>query len=188
MPKGKAAHQPVTPERRRKFLEVLAEIGSPVEAARQATPWGTGRQAGYHTFRRLRERDPTFAEDWADALAVALARIEREIVNRAMNPPRRPVYESGKVVGWVEDRNSSDRLLLRVAQRLDPTWAERRHHDVQGEVRHEHNHRHSFRLRAEHVMLLDEPDRELLVGLLDNMYDRMEENHGRRALPAPAGA
>ncbi len=58
MPKGKAAHQPVTPERRRQFLEALPLTGSIVEAARVVTPRGTGPQAGYSTFRRLRERGP----------------------------------------------------------------------------------------------------------------------------------
>ena len=52
MPKGKAAHQPVTPERRRKFLEVLAETGSPVEAARQAPGTSSQEKRGWGGKRR----------------------------------------------------------------------------------------------------------------------------------------
>ncbi len=124
-----------------------------------------------------------------DALAEAQAKLETVLLDRILNPPKRPVYVGGKIIGWVEDRNSSDKLLLRALQRIDRSWAERRHHDVQGQVLHEHEHRHAFMLRAEHVLLLDEPDRELLIGLLDKINDNIEEkDHGQRRLPAASAA
>lgn len=183
------AHRPITEERRHKFLATLAATGSPVAAARQATPWGSGRQAGYSSFARLRRTDPRFAEAWDDAIADALAMIETEIVDRAMHPPKRPVFEDGKVVGWTEDRNSSDRMLLRVAQKLDPAWGERQHHDVTGQVVHEHEHRMGTRLQAEHIDLLSKTEQDVFLSLLAKI-DRLgaeEDGHERRrpALPAP---
>jgi hypothetical protein len=183
----------LTPERRRAFLEALRATGSPVAAARAATPKGTGEQAGYSTFNRLRRADPTFAREWEDALADALATIESEIVRRAFDPPRRPVFDGGQVVGWVEDRNSSDRLLLRAAQKLNPDWAERRH--ITGELAHshahDHEHRFTFSLKPEHLGLLDEPDKAELVRILSLIHERLpkETPNGRPELPRqlPAG-
>ena len=195
MPKGRSAHQPMTPERRRQFLETLRTTGSVVEAARVATPRGTGRQAGYSTFRRLREVDPSWAEEVADALAEAQAQLETVLLDRILHPPKRPVYVGGKIIGWVEDRNSSDKLLLRSLQRLDPSWADRRHHDVTGQVLHEHAHRHEFALRAEHIDLLAPAEQGVFLALVAKIYEHMEDNdHGQRrpplrpALPAASAA
>ncbi len=148
----------------------------------------SARRPGYASFRDLIRKDPEFAQQVADARQHALGLVERTIAERALTPERRPIFVKGEVVDWVEDRRSSDKLLLAVARRLDPgAWSEKSELKVDGRVRHEHAH--MFVLEARHVMLLDDGDRETLVALLGKMSDRLEEtDDGRRALPASAHA
>lgn len=98
---------PLSDSRRKIFLKALAETGSPIAAASAATPWSTHIQGGVTTFRDLARRDPEFAAAWEWAKQAALGSVEKEIYRRAMEPPRRPVWERGTVMGWVEDRLSS---------------------------------------------------------------------------------
>jgi hypothetical protein len=75
---------------------------------------------------------------------------------------------------------SSDRLLLRLASRLDPeSWAERRRedHHVTGSIDHH------LQLAPSDLMLLDEPDRMKLIELLETIEQRRAGNDPRRIEP-----
>ncbi|MBC6952975.1 MAG: hypothetical protein DYG93_13130 [Leptolyngbya sp. PLA2] len=172
------AKPPIDAERRATYLRVLSETGSHVEAARCATPHGTSAtKPGYTAFMRLRRTDPEFAQACEDARAVALAAIESEIKRRAFNPPQRPVFDDGRVVGWVEDRRSSDNLLLRLAERIEPEWAQRRSHEVSGRIDHTHAaaaHPFAFVLTPENIALLPADRRDALVDILSELADAVE--------------
>lgn len=172
------AKPPIDAERRATYLRVLSETGSHVEAARCATPHGTSAtKPGYTAFMRLRRTDPEFAQACEDARAVALAAIESEIKRRAFNPPQRPVFDDGRVVGWVEDRRSSDNLLLRLAERIEPEWAQRRSHEVSGRIDHTHTaaaHPFAFVLTPENIALLPADRRDALVDILSELADAVE--------------
>jgi hypothetical protein len=177
----------LTDARKKTFLKVLAETGSPTAAASAATPWSKHRQGGLASFRDEARRDVEFAAAWERAQQKALAAVEQEIVRRAMQPPRRAVWHKGELVGWTEDRNSSDKLLLRLAARLDPQWRERTTVDQNVQVQAT-----VFAITPQDVLLLAEDERDLLVNLLDkiaNIRGEQEEDNEDEAprLPAPSG-
>lgn len=159
-------------ERERRFLETLAATGS-VDAACQASATEAhGPRAGKTTWYDKRRKDVQFAQAWDEALSAALGRIEAEIHRRAMEPAKSPIIDrQGNVVGHREDRMSSDRLLLRLASRLDPdAWAERRKQDttVSGEITHTSQ---NLQLAPSDVLLLPEPRQRLLIELLEEVRD-----------------
>ncbi len=94
-PAPRARQHALTAERKKVFLETVEETGSNVAAAQAATPWTTGEHGGLSTFRDERRRDPKFAMAWERAMEAALARVEAEIMRRAMTPTRRPVFSRG---------------------------------------------------------------------------------------------
>ena len=170
---------PLTPERKSAFLDVLGRTGSVVRAAAAATPWATGVQGGAQTFRDERLRDPEFSAAWDAALEAVLGAVEEEIVRRAMEVPRRPVWERGEVKGWVEDRNSADKLLMRLAAKLEPAWRERTSVDqsvtVQGVI---------LSIAPMDVMLLPKADRQVFLGLLEKISAAKGEDDEVQRLPA----
>jgi hypothetical protein len=108
------------------FLEKLAESRSPSYSASCATPWAQGKDGGANTLYDERRRDPAFAAAWDRAEQHFLGRVESAITKRALEPPTRPHFDkNGTLIGTSEDRNSSDRLLLRLAARHDRAWSER---------------------------------------------------------------
>jgi len=169
---------PLTDRRKAAFLKALSVTGSPIAAASAATPWSEHRQCGVATFRDEVRRDPEFAAAWERARQEALAAVENEIVRRAMQPPSRPVWANGEIKGWTEDRNSSDKLLLRLAARLDPAWRERTTLDtnvtVQAEV---------LAISPQDVLLLERDEQETLLALIGKIADaRGKEADGLPAL------
>lgn len=171
---------PMTDQRKAVFLKTLAETGSVAAACRAASPHSEYGRAAKSTFNDLRRKDPEFAQAWDDAVSDALAEVESELMRRAMEPAKSPVTDrSGRVVGFREDRLSSDRLLLRIASRLDPeAWAERRRQDthVTGEIQHNAH----LMLKPADVLLLDEPDRAKLIELLETIEQRRNGDDPRR--------
>lgn len=189
------AFQPIDDRRRAVFLKVLSETGSMVAAAAAASPHldqnRTHARPGYESFRDLIRRDPEFSERVQEAKTSALGRVEEEISRRAFTPDERPIFgKDGALLGVQTDHRNANGMLLRLAERLDPTWAPRKHHEVQGKVAHEHvhDHRYVFELRSEHVLLLEEEDRSLLLDLLDKIHLRLTNDDERRQLPAPPPA
>lgn len=186
------AKPPIDAERRATYLRVLSETGSHTEAARCATPHGQSpTKPGYTAFMRLRRTDPEFAQACEDARATALAAIESEIKRRAFNPPSKPVFDDGRVVGWVEDRRSSDNLLLRLAERIEPEWAQKRAHEHSGKIEHQHTaatNPYAVVLTPDNIGLLPPERRALLAELLGEVADAVEARDAgqRAALPAPS--
>lgn len=177
----------LTQQRRQLFLQELARTGSPIAAAAHATPWSTHKQGGVSSFRDHARRDPEFAAAWERAVHHALAAVEGEIVRRAMSPPKRPVWERGEVKGWVEDRNSSDKLLLRLAARLDPAWRERTSVDANVTVEAS-----VLAIAPGDILYLAPSEQELLKDLLCKIADargEQEEHDDANVprLPAPGG-
>jgi len=160
----------LTEARKETFLKVLAETGSVAAASKAASPFSDNERGAKSTFFDERRRSPDFAAAWDTALNSALAKVEKEIMRRAMEPALSPITnKQGKIVGYREDRMSSDRLLLRIASRLHPdAWAERRRQDhvVSGSINH-----HAYALDAALVARLPRERQLLLIGLLDELAD-----------------
>lgn len=160
---------PITDERRTIFLDTLRSTGSFSAAARAASPHALDRHGAHSGFRGLMERDPEFAAQVEQARHDALGAVEAEIHRRAFEPPRRPVFSRGEVVGDWEDRGSSDRLLLRLAEKLDPEgWApqSRIKSEVDVNVRGV-----MLAIRPQDVLLLPTDEQQTFVQLLGRIAD-----------------
>lgn len=163
---------PLTERRKRVFLDTLAETGSTTAAAQAATPWATHRMGGLSTFKDEARRDPEFADAWERAEAAALARVESEIMRRAMTPTLRPVFSRGELQGHVEEFDN--RLLLAVARRLNPeAWSERQRIEQSGRI--EHVHAHAVAQLAPRDLLYLAPEaRKTFLGLLEQIATAKE--------------
>lgn len=136
--------QRMTEERRQVFLKVLAETGSRSAAAAAASPHldgGDGDRPGYESFRDLWKRDPEFALEVQRAELQALGRVESEIHKRAFTIDERPIFDrQGNKIGVQTDSRPANQMLLRLAERLAPgTWAQRKHHEIEGKIDHQHS-------------------------------------------------
>jgi hypothetical protein len=158
---------PIDENRKQVFLQELSRTGSVTAAARAASPHAIGHDGGLAGFMGLALRDPEFASAIESAKEAALGEVEKEIHRRAMNPPTRPVWHRGEVVGEYEDRTSSDKLLLRLAERLSPEgWA------PQSRVKTEVNVQGvMLAIRPEDVLLLDPAEQSIFVKLLGQITD-----------------
>ncbi len=107
----------------RKFLKVLAESGTVVEAAE-----AIDRSRTY--LYELRDRNPEFAREWDDARRVYLDDCEAQVLDWAMNgftiaSTETVVDEQGKQVGRQKrkvERRYDVRLLLRILERRHPDY------------------------------------------------------------------
>jgi hypothetical protein len=157
--------QRMTEERRRVFLKVLAETGSRSAAAAAASPHldgGSGDRPGYESFRDLWKRDPEFLLEVQSAETQALGRVESEIARRAFAPDERPIFDrQGNKIGVQVDSRPANQLLLRLAERLAPgTWAQRKHHEIEGKIAHDHQHSVAVATLEPADVLLLEPDEQ----------------------------
>jgi hypothetical protein len=103
-------HDGWTPERRRRFLERMAECGVIVEACEAA---GMSARSAYN----LRDRDPLFAAGWDAANVKARAPLSDEAYSRARNGVVERIYKDGVVVA--ERHRYDNRLTMAVLARLD---------------------------------------------------------------------
>lgn len=106
-------HDGITPERQRRFLEVLAATGSVQEAARQA---GASRQAFYAL--RNRAASKRFSEAWNRAIGRAINILGDTAFERAIEGVEEPVFWKGEQVGT--RRRYNDRLLMFLLRARDP--------------------------------------------------------------------
>lgn len=156
----------MTKARRDKFLEVLADTGSVVAAARAASPHS--KYGARRTFEDMRARDPEFREQWDNAINASLAKVESEIMRRAMTPTKRPIFSRGELVG--EEDVFDNKLLLALARKMSPEWRESRHLTVDGSVDHNHRHAH-LQLTLDDFHLLPPARADLLLELLGEIAD-----------------
>ncbi len=110
LPATNARHDAFTPERRARFIDVLAEHGN-VRAACAAV--GISPEAAY----RLRRRDFAFGESWQVALVQARAHVEQVLADRAIHGVEEEIWYRGELVGT--RRRYDGRLLLAHLARLD---------------------------------------------------------------------
>ncbi len=171
----------ITEQRRRIFIETLQATGSMCAAARAATPWSRGEKGGLESCRDLMRRDPTFALEVEEARDAALGRVEAEIVRRAVEGVQRPIFQKGELVG--HEPVYSDHLLLRLAQRLDPSsWTDRQKVEHSGRVEHAAV---MLQVTAGDILLLPEEKQEVLVTLLSEIG---ELKHGKEVPALPPGS
>jgi hypothetical protein len=69
-------------------------------------------------------------------------------------------------------------MLLRLAERLSPaTWAQRKHHEIDGKVSHEHQHTMTVALlEPTDVLLLEPEEQNELLRLVEKIADRKSGN------------
>jgi hypothetical protein len=94
--------RPLTRKDRAAFLEALGHGWSVRHAAVHA-----GRH--WRRFYTLRDRDETFAAEWADAVGAGTDVLEHEAFRRAVDGVTEPIYQGGELVGHVQ--RYSDKLL-----------------------------------------------------------------------------
>jgi hypothetical protein len=179
--------QRVTAERKQVFLRVLAETGSRSAAAAAASPHldgGSGDRPGYESFRDQWKRDPEFALEVQRAETLALGRVESEIAKRAFTLDERPIFDRlGNRIGTQTDSRPANQMLLRLAERLAPqTWQQRRHHEIDGKIAHDHKNSVAVAtLQPQDVLLLEiEEQNELLrlVGKIAELKSESEKTKG----------
>jgi hypothetical protein len=171
-------HFAVTQARKDKYLAALRQSGSHSAATRAASAHlpdkekGRKGRVGYQTFLDLRKSDPAFAVACEEAMADCLAAVENAITDRALNPPKRPVIgKDGQIVGYYEDRNSSDRLLVTLAKKLNrEDWGDKATIDhnvnVKGAI---------LSIQPSDVLLLDPKDQERFLAMCETIADRKGE-------------
>jgi hypothetical protein len=103
-------HDGWTPEKKRLFLERLAECGVIVEACEAA---GMSARAAY----KLRDRDPLFAAGLEAAAVKARGPLADDSYSRARNGVVERIYKDGVVVA--ERHRYDNRLTMAVLARLD---------------------------------------------------------------------
>ena len=119
MSEGKKPRKSKTPPGiwRKAFLSTLAQTGNVDLSARAA---GTLHQ----TAQGARKRDPKFAEQWKDALAVAACRLEAEALRRAVHGYEEPVFgtlpATREVIETPDPKNPS-RTIRKVVMRSQGT-------------------------------------------------------------------
>ena len=89
--------------KKKRFIEALARGGNVVQAA------ATVGVSHAHVYW-VRKRDPAFAEQWEEALDMAMDGVESEMRRRAVDGWEEPVFYRGEQVGAV--RRYSDSLLV----------------------------------------------------------------------------
>lgn len=95
-----------------KFLSALEETANVAESARLT---GIGRATAY----RERKENPDFAAKWDEALQLGMDSLIDEAVRRARDGTTKPVYQGGKLVGYVKEY--SDTLLIFLLKAHKPT-------------------------------------------------------------------
>jgi hypothetical protein len=167
--------QRVTAERKRVFIKVLAETGSRSAAAAAASPHldgGKGCRPGYESFKSQWQRDPEFALAIQEAEQRALGKVESAIAERAFTLDERPIFDrQGNKIGVHTDRRTANAMLLRLAERMAPgTWAQRKHHEIEGKIAHDHQHSVAVAtLQPQDVLLLEPEEQTTLLTLIEKI-------------------
>lgn len=118
----------VTPEKRAKFLSILAECGNVTRAAEES-------ECGRIMLYKIKSQDEEFSAAWEEAAEIGAARLEDEARRRAVEGWQEPVWYQGDQVGTV--RKYSDTLLICLLKAHHPEkYADRQKNDttVRGEL------------------------------------------------------
>jgi hypothetical protein len=121
-------HKEVSDERKRIYLEVLAETGSHPAAARAASPHladSSSPRPGYTSFADLRRTDPDFARDCDEAEKLALGRVEQAIIERAFTLAERPIFDpQGQQLGTQTDSRPANQNAATRRAHAARRWAQ----------------------------------------------------------------
>lgn len=114
VPRQTKRHDGWTPDRQRRFIAALADLGSVKSAAHAVnmTPEGA------YLLRRHPQAEE-FRAAWEAALALGVQRLEDVAMERALYGVEVPVYHFGAVVGT--RRVYNDRLLMFILRNRAPT-------------------------------------------------------------------
>jgi hypothetical protein len=93
----------LTPQKKARFLQALAETGYVLKACQLAS---IHRRLSY----QWKEEDPVFAQQWKEALEAYYDMMEAEADRRAVEGTLKPVFWRGEEVGAI--REYSDTLLM----------------------------------------------------------------------------
>jgi hypothetical protein len=185
-------HAPITPERAQVFLDALHKTGSYHAAAAIASPHLVRRgskHCGVGTFREYARRNPEFAIAVEAAMGDVRGRMEALVLERAMNPDERPIFhpKTGELLGVAKDSRPANQMLSLWLSSHDPSkWAPKQHvkNDVtvtntNGDLTSGAN----YVIKADDILLLDDTEREQLIGLLEKIES--DRDADAAALPEP---
>ena len=111
---------------RKAFLLVLSETGNISVAAEAAE---ISRTTAYN----LKWKDPEFAAEWKVAEALGVAALEDELLRRAKDGVKEPVFYKGEAVGYVRKFSDTLGIFLLKAKKPD-TYRERWHIQQEGKL------------------------------------------------------
>jgi hypothetical protein len=97
------ANAPIAPAKKKKFLDELAKTGNITKSCKAAS-------VDRKTIYRHRKDDDEFKSLFEDALDQAADALEGEARRRAFQGVKKPVYQGGKRIGYVQEY--SDTLLI----------------------------------------------------------------------------
>lgn len=107
-----SARKFLSDRRKRQFIRTLAETGI-VSRAAAAAGWTTS------TAYSLRQSNPEFKTMWDNAMEFSVDSLELEARRRGQMGVRKPVYQQGRLVGYVQEYSDPLLVLLLKAHRKD---------------------------------------------------------------------
>lgn len=162
------------PDRRKKFLEVVAATGNLREAARQASPHSNSPHGCLTTFKNFMRDSGEFAAAVQESLDEFRESLVAEAVRRGRDGYDRPVFQKGKLVG--HERVYSDNLLLAELRKHDPAAYSQKY-----DVRHDHTVRvfdeAAWTISAPDLACLSEEQRDQLRQIMVTVRDGRRERN-----------
>ena len=115
VPLSRSRHDGWSPERQRRFIDLLSQIGLVSICARAV---GMSRKSAYAL--RNRPGAESFAAAWDSAVGLGRSQVEIHAIDRALHGERRPVFYKGRQVG--ERTVYNDKLLIAVLRAKHPKY------------------------------------------------------------------
>lgn len=111
--KGQPRNQPLRlVERKKKFCELLRQIRSVSHAAEAI---GYSRRMVYH----WRQQDPEFRQAWDEAWEFVVDELEMSLMSRAVEGYSRPIYQTGRLVGYEQVHHPQLGIFMMKGNRRD---------------------------------------------------------------------
>lgn len=184
--KKNAIQVSLTPERRRAFLDALAQTGVWAYACRVASPHSqdsTNNPPCSSTFKQLRNRDVEFAAACEEAYETARANVLLEIQRRGQEGWDEKVFQKGTQATDADGnpaviRKYSDNLLLARARQMMPELFSEKHQHTH--MIHKASGAHTF--VADDIQLLNVEQRRALTDILLTIQRGRSDADGAPAL------
>jgi hypothetical protein len=175
-------HEPMTEERKQRYIEGLRQSASHRFAAQYATGAGNTtadpRWIGfaYQSFLKLRRADPIFATACDEAMQEALGALEADLFTRTKKPDWRRQYDpkTGNLIGESESWEPANRLGRAILARHDSDWIDAQKKQI--EVKYTGGSAGlAFSITPELTALLDDEEKLQLSTLMRAMMERKEQ-------------